>query len=108
MPQVYRGQLSDRFTREKQYRKPMYLLLEMFLLNFRARPDFIAYRFDETRFFPLRLLRALYPRPMFAYTVRSAEEESFSRARGFDTVIFENYLPTPVASDTPHPDKESV
>ena len=80
----------------------------MFLLNFRARPDFIAYRFDETRFFPLRLLRALYPRPLFAYTVRSAEEESFSRARGFDTVIFENYLPTPVASDTPHPDKESV
>lgn len=97
MPEVYRGQLSDRFTREKQYRKPMFVLLEMFLLNFRARPDFIAYRFDETRFFPFRLLRALYPRPLFAYTVKSAEEERFARAHGFDTVIFENYLPTPPA-----------
>lgn len=93
LPEVYRGQLSDRFTREKQYRKPMYLLLELFLLNFRARPDFIAYRFDEVRFFPLRLLRAFFPRPMFAYTVKSVEEERFARARGFDTVIFEQYLP---------------
>ena len=108
LPGVYRGQLSDRFTREKQFRKPMFVLLELFLLNFRARPDFIAYRFDETRFFPFRLLRAFYPRPLFAYTVKSEEEERFARAHGFDTVIFENYLPTKSASEGETPDKESV
>lgn len=108
LPEVYRGQLSDRFTREKQYRKPMYALLEMFLLNFRARPDFIAYRFDEVRFFPLRLLRALFPRPMFAYTVKSEEEEHFSRAHGFDTVIFEQYLPKKETEDKPASDKDSL
>lgn len=108
LPDVYRGQLSDRLTREKQFRKPMFVLLEMFLLNFRARPDFIAYRFDETRFFPFRLLHALYPRPLFAYTVKSVEEERFARAHGFDTVIFENYLPTKNASEGETSDKESV
>lgn len=94
LPAVRRGQLADRLTREREYRRPIYLILELFLCNRLARPDFIAYRLDEVGFFPLRLLRRLYPRPLLAYTVRSEEEERDARAAGFDSVIFEGYLPT--------------
>ena len=68
-------------------------MLERFFLNFLCRPDFIAYNFMDADFLPYRLCKGLF-RPMTAaWTTRSPEEECEALACGFDTVIFENYLP---------------
>lgn len=89
-PHIVRGLLCDRY---KDRRGLRYRLLERFLLNFIARPQFIAYCHTAVRFLPFRMLCALYRPSLFAWTVRSPEEERTARAAGFDAVIFEHYRP---------------
>lgn len=93
MPEVPRGILSSLFTKKEQYRgKLKYFLLENMLLNFLAKPDFIAYEKDGYTSSPLRRIRKRFSTPLFAWTVRSAKEEAKTVSDGFDTVIFEGYL----------------
>ena len=40
---VVRGQLSDAFLKESDYRRPFYFLLQNLLLNWLGKPDFVAY-----------------------------------------------------------------
>lgn len=92
LPKVPRGILSSRFTKEEKYRKkPLYFILENLLLNFLHRPDFIAYEKGGSAAFPLRFIRKRWSTPLFAWTVRSPEEELKTVSDGFDTVIFEGY-----------------
>ena len=94
MPNIPRGILSSRFTKEEKYRgKLLYFLLENMLLNFLHRPDFIAYEKGGSASFPLRFIRKRWSTPLFAWTVRSEEEEKEALNAGFDTVIFEGYIP---------------
>ena len=92
MPGVLRGVLSENFMNEKQYRKPMYFLLECMLLNAACRPDFIAFNHKHFKNASLRLARGLFGVPTVAWTVRSPEEEKAAFAHKFDAVIFENYI----------------
>ena len=93
MPEVPRGILSSRFTKLEKYRgKILYFLLENLLLNFICRPDFIAYEKDGHASPNLRRIRKRWSTPLFAWTVRSKDEEAKAISDGFDTVIFEGYI----------------
>ena len=93
MPKVPIGILSMQYGREEAFRgKLLYFLLENLALNFLMRPDFIAYEKSGSRNPILRYIRKTYETPLFAWTVRSAEEENEAISDGFDTVIFEKYI----------------
>ena len=91
MPEAIRGQLADNFLKQKKYRKPMYFLLEFFMLNFLASPDFIAFNHEETSTLGFRIQRLFRP-ALFAWTVRSAEAEKRAMKDGFSGIIFEDYI----------------
>ena len=90
---VSRGFLSQHYFEYEQYRKPLFFLLQNLMLNFSCRPAFIAFEHKHARSFSLRLVRYVFNVPTLAWTVRSAEEEKVARENGFDSIIFENYLP---------------
>jgi hypothetical protein len=90
-PTVVRGQLAMAFLREKDRRSLKYAVLELFLLNFLARPDFLAYRFTDKKRLPFRILRRLFGPAVFAWTPRGPEE--LALCDGFDSVIFEGTIP---------------
>ena len=83
---IVRGQLSARLWKEKKHRTLPYLIVQNLLLNFYARPDFIAYDFRDRNYFAFRLALLWQPYT-FAWTVKSAEEAK--KARRFDALIFE-------------------
>lgn len=94
MPDVPRGILSMRYSEEPRYKgKLLYFLLENLLLNFLMRPDFIAYEKTGHSNRTLRRIRRKVGTPLFAWTVRSADEEIKTVGDGFDSVIFEKYIP---------------
>lgn len=93
LPQIPRGLLCDHYTKKPEYRKPVYHLLQWFLLNFKAKPDFYAYNFLCRGFFPFRLLRMLHKRPLFAWTVKTQLDHEICREGGFATIIFEGFIP---------------
>lgn len=94
MPDVPRGILSSEFTKTDKFRgKPLYFLLEHLCLNFLMRPDFIAYEKGGHTAPVLRYIRKTFGTPLFAWTVKSEEEEEKALSDGFDTVIFEQYNP---------------
>lgn len=93
MPNVMRGFLSQNFLSEKKYKKPLYFLLQNLLLNVVCRPDFIAFNHAHYKNRALKLTRALFGAATFAWTVRSCEEEALAYKNGFDSIIFENYIP---------------
>ena len=100
-PSVMRGFLGSHLTKKKFNFK--HFLVEHFLLNFIARPDFVAYDKTCYTFFPFVLFRLRHLGcPLFCWTVRSADEERIARSRGFDTVIFENYVPDELYSHPVH------
>lgn len=90
---IVRGVLSENFYQHEEYRKPMYMVLQLLLLNFLARPAFIAFEHTHHSAFSLRFCRFFFKVPTLAWTVRSAEEEAEARRNGFDGIIFENYIP---------------
>ena len=91
MPSVIRGQLAENYLKQKKYRKPMYFLLQFFMLNFLASPDFIAYNHQECGTVGFGIQRHVFRPALFAWTVRSAEAESAAKKHGFDGIIFEDY-----------------
>ena len=93
MPDVRRGILSQKFTENPKYREFKYVLSQNLLLNVVCKPDFVALKHNHASFFPFRAVKALYKPISLAWTVRSQEEEDAAFANGFDSVIFENYIP---------------
>lgn len=93
-PSVLRGILSTRFSEEPKYKeKKLYtVVLQGLYTNFLCRPDFIAYGKNGYSEKNLRRIRARYETPLFAWTIRSAEEEAEALSHGFDSIIFEKYL----------------
>ena len=93
-PDILIGILSCIYKKNEKTRgKPLYSLLENLYLNFLMRPDFIAYEKDGYANRNLRFLRHTYRAPLFAWTIESAEEEAAAISHGFDSVIFEGYIP---------------
>ena len=93
-PDVMRGILSCVYMKKEEYRgKLLYRLLENLMLNFLCRPDFIAYEQIGYAKTSLRFIRRAFGTPLFAWTIRSGDEETQAISHGFDTVIFEGYIP---------------
>lgn len=91
MPKVLRGVLSDNFCEKPEYRKPMYWCLQMFMLNFLAAPDFIAFNHKKSNALGLRIQKFIFRPTLFAWTVKSREDEERAKRFGFNAVIFDNY-----------------
>ena len=92
LPNAARGILSHRYYEYEKYRKPLYFLLQCLLLNRICKPAFIAYDHRHAGSPSLKLARIMGA-ATFAWTVRSAEDEAKAYEHGFDSVIFEGYLP---------------
>lgn len=92
-PSILRGQLSSDFVKSgEKGDKKLYFLLKNFLINFLARPDFIAYNYYYRKDFSFRLVKTLFKTPSFAWTIVSKEDLEDLRD-DFDVFIFENFLP---------------
>lgn len=87
-PHVMRGMLMTNYWKDSGRRSAVKLSLQWMLLNFRARPDFIAARHVYGRYFPVRLCRRLGAATV-AWTVRTREEYVSCR-KYFDAFICEN------------------
>ena len=92
-PTVLRGFLCDKLTDNEKYRSVKYRVIQRHLLNFIARPHFIAASKERYSMLPIPLIRALFRPAFVAWTIRSEEEEKAAYSHGFTGVIFENYLP---------------
>ncbi|MBQ8748069.1 MAG: glycerophosphodiester phosphodiesterase [Clostridia bacterium] len=87
-PHVMRGVLTTKFRRDGEKRGLLGYALQFMLLNFLARPDFVAARHVYGGSLPVRLCRKLGA-ATFAWTVKTKEEYSACR-RYFDAFICEN------------------
>ena len=94
LPKVSRGFLSQHYYEMEKFRKPLYFILQSLLSNAFCRPAFIAYNHKHASCFGLRFVRAFFGAPTIAWTICSPEEEEEAYKNGFDTVIFENYVPS--------------
>lgn len=95
-PDVPLGILSQHFCRRKEFKgKMLYFLLQNMLLNFLSTPDFVAYNHEDSRMASLKLTRAVFGTLTVAWTVRTPEEASAAREAGFDSIIFEGFIPQP-------------
>lgn len=86
-PNVVRGQLSTRLWKENGKRTLSYAVVQNLLLNFCARPDFIAYDVKHRGYIAFLVCRLWRPYTL-AWTVKTKEE--LEAAERFDGVIFEN------------------
>ena len=93
MPEVHRGILAQNFTKNPEHRSFKYRISQNFLLNRVCKPDFVAFKHTHAGFLPFKIIKKIYKPVTIAWTVRSAEEEEKAYENGFDSVIFENYIP---------------
>jgi len=93
-PDILRGILSTEYLKNEKHKGSiLYGLLQHLMLNFMVRPDFIAYDKKGYKVKGLRFVRRSFGTALIAWTVKSAEEEREAISHGFDTVIFEGYIP---------------
>ena len=93
-PDILRGFLSAAYMKDERYKgKLLYRMLQNMQLNFLMRPDFISYDKKGYGVWHLRFIRRIFGTALITWTVKSQDEEREAIAHGFDTVIFENYIP---------------
>lgn len=90
--EIVRGQLSDAFIREGEYKGPLYFFLQNLLFNWLGKPDFVAYNHKYPSVLSRRLCRGFYHNMAAAWTIRSKEELEAARAH-FDLFIFDSFVP---------------
>ncbi len=93
-PEVFRGQLSDEFHKDKpeEFKGPLYFILTNLLFNCITRPDFVAYNHKYASNLSRRICRRVYGNVAAAWTIKS--EEDLERARkNFDIFIFDSFIP---------------
>ena len=94
-PRVIRGQLSTNYFKDKInvsfFEK---FLLSNLLLNFLAKPDFIAYNHLYVNDFSYRICRRMYKKVTnVAWTIKS-QEELQNAEEVFSVIIFDSFTPT--------------
>ena len=93
-PEMLRGILADLYMLDPKYGgKLIYRLSQDLMLNFIMRPHFIAYNKRGYKKLTLKILGRIFRTPRITWTVKSPDEEREAYERGFDTVIFEGYVP---------------
>ena len=93
-PALCLGQLAENFFKDDAAGLPLWqkVLLSNLMMNFLYAPDFIAYKFEDSRSFALRLCLSLW-RPQEAnWTIRSKSDLAACEARGA-VPIFERFDP---------------
>ena len=90
--EIVRGQLSDAFLREGEYRGVLYFLLQNLVFNFLTKPDFIAYHHKYPELLSRRICRGLYHNTAAAWTIKSQKELDAAR-KNFDIFIFDSFMP---------------
>lgn len=89
---VMRGQLSQDFSQDKNYKGPLYFLLKYLLFNCWSKPDFIAYDCHAKANISLKICKYLYGSLTVAWTIRSQEElERYQKH--YNLFIFDNFFP---------------
>ena len=98
-PDVFRGQLSDDFHRDKpeEFKGALYFILTNLFFNFLAKPDFIAFNRKYPKSFSMQLCRHLYRCVTAAWTIKDEGQLQDARKK-FDIFIFDSFLPTKVHS----------
>ena len=93
-PDVIRGQLSYAFTKHKKGEVSWLkgFVLEHMLLNWKTRPDFIAYNMTERDNLSVKLCRKIYKVQEVNWTITTKEEMKEAEALG-NLVIFEQFDP---------------
>ncbi|HWT74683.1 MAG TPA: glycerophosphodiester phosphodiesterase family protein [Mobilitalea sp.] len=92
-PKVIRGQLSTDFIREKiAGNKFQYFLLKHLLMNFLAKPDFIAYHHVYKTGLSFTICRKLFRVKTVAWTIQSQEEYENNR-KYYELFIFDSFIP---------------
>lgn len=96
-PDVMRGQLSDGFIFQKEFRTPVKIapgfFIQFLVTNCVTRPDFIAYNHKYQGNLSRSLVRRLFKGKAAAWTVRS--EDELRRAKPhFDVFIFDSFIPS--------------
>lgn len=92
-PQIIRGQLSTHFKRDGENGSTaLFFLLRNLMLDFIAKPDFIAFNFKHTDMLSFRICRKLFKVPTFAWTIRS-EDDVKKAEKYFDSYIFDSFYP---------------
>ncbi len=88
-PEVMRGQLSRDFGKDKKHQgKILYWFLSNLMFNFICRPDFIAYKHQDSSVISRRLCKKLGALSV-AWTIRS--EEDYQKVKDeFDLFIFDS------------------
>ncbi len=71
---AYRGLLYTNVCRDKKKYSPLNLVITAMLLNFMAKPHFIAYNHLDRGALPVRITTGLYRAPRFVWTVRGEAE----------------------------------
>lgn len=89
---VLRGQLSDAFLKEGEYRGVLYWILQNLLLNWMTKPDFVAYNHKYADNLSRRLCRKLYKNMAAAWTIKSQQELEAAKEE-FDVFIFDSFIP---------------
>ena len=90
-PEVLRGQLSSRLTKDPL--KELWFLrflAENLLLNFLGRPDFISYKLKNLPKFTVSFLRKFFGTPTAVWTLRTPEA-LLEGKRCYDMHIFEKH-----------------
>lgn len=74
LPRVYGGLLYTNVCRDKKKYSLLNMAVSCMLLNWLAKPNFIAYNQLDRRSLPVKLAVGLYRAPRFVWTVRSDED----------------------------------
>lgn len=90
--EIMRGQLSDAFLREGEYKGVLYWVLQNLLLNFVTKPDFIAYNHKHQNVLSRKICHGLYRSTAAAWTIKNQEELDRAKEH-FDLYIFDSFIP---------------
>lgn len=89
---IVRGQLSDAFLREGEFRGFLSFLLQNLLFNWLGKPDFVAYNRKYPHMLSRKLCRGLFHNTAAAWTIKSQEQLEAAK-RYFDIYIFDSFVP---------------
>ena len=93
-PEVFRGQLSDQFHRDKpeEFKGALYFILTNLFFNFLSKPDFIAYNRKYSKSVSMQICRHLYKCVTAAWTIKDQEQLDAAK-EDFDIYIFDSFIP---------------
>ena len=86
-PQIIRGQLAENWLKAKNFNLPWIakLIMSAHLFNFLSKPDFIAYKYSDRKFFGTDICRKFWGVQGVSWTIRTKED--------FDIAVNDQWIP---------------